>query len=302
MIFTNNYDLPPAVFAALTRDEYDPGESDFSVTTILKPPREVQLIRRHDFEIVKDAMDMCWSVLGTAIHNIFEEHCEEEAVAEMRMYKTILDQLIGGQLDHYRDGLITDYKCTSVWSWIFGGNIKKWTEQQNVYAEIYRDNGLAVKRLRILCFFRDWKFNEYRRNPREYPPCPIMVINLEVWPDGSAVPFMEGRTQLQLNAVDLPDEKLPLCTEEEMWAKPDKYGIKKVGNKKASKCTLTEEEAHQWINAAKAKAKKPANYVIDFRPGERTKCERFCDASAFCNQYQEYLALKQKIADEKEEN
>ena len=158
-----------------------------------------------------------------------------------------------------------------------------------------------VKGLRILCFFRDWKLNEWKRNPKQYPPQPIMIINLEVWPDGSTMPFIEGRTQIQLDSVDTPDNELPLCTEEEMWAKPDIYAVKKVGNKNASKCVETEEEAHKWINAAKAKAKKPANYTIEFRPGERTKCARFCDAKEFCNVYQEYLAMNKELALEKEE-
>lgn len=287
MRFTNKYNLPEAVFKALIRDNYNAGDSDYSCTTLLKPPRIVQLTRRHVKEIIKDAMDMLWSLLGTAVHNIFEEEVEEGAVAEVRMYIDSLNKKIGGQLDHYKDGVISDYKCTSVWSWIFGSRIKEWTEQQNIYAEIYRKNGFTVNKLQIIAVFRDWKENEFIRNPQQYPPLPIMVIDLEVWPEGSTKTFIDYRTQLQIDAESLSDDELPLCTEQEMWAMPTKYAVMKSKNKKASRVFLTVEEAQDYID--NVKDKKPAAYRIDVREGKRNRCAKYCDAAPFCNVYQTWL-------------
>ena len=43
-----------------------------------------------------------------------------------------------------------------------------------------------------------------------------------------------------------------------------------------------------------AKAALPAKgYIIEHRPGERTRCEKFCQVSAFCKQHQTYLQEKQ---------
>ena len=289
MRYTNKHNLPPAVFKALTQDNYNAGESDYSCTTLLKPPRIVQLTRRHDDEIIKDAMDMLWSSLGTAVHNMFEANVEEGAVAEVRMYIDSLKKKIGGQLDHYKDGVISDYKCTSVWSWIFGSRVKEWAEQQNIYAAIYRKNGFTVKTLQIIAVFRDWKESEFLRNPQQYPPLPIMIINLEVWPEGNTKPFIDYRTQLQIDAETLSDDELPLCTEQEMWAMPTKYAVMKNKNKTASRVLLSLEDAKEWIINAELKAKKPATYKVVVREGKRNRCAKYCDASEFCNVYQAWL-------------
>lgn len=238
---------------------------------------------------------MLWSLLGTAVHNIFESEVEDEAIAEMRVYITVLEQIIGGQLDHYVDGQITDYKCTSVWSWIFGSRIAEWTEQQNIYGHLYRKNKLPVKGLRILAVFRDWKETEFLKNPKQYPPLPIMVINLEVWPEDACEKFIESRTALHLVNENVPDDDLPFCTEQEMWAKPTTYAVYKDKQKKAKKVKglLCPLDAERYIENCHAKDKKPAKYRIEVRPGKRVRCEKYCDAAPFCNQYQQYLKEQQ---------
>lgn len=298
MRFTNKHDLPEAVFKALTEDHYDAGESDYSVTTILKPPRMVQLMRRHDEELTQDAMDRLWSLLGTAVHKIFEDNTSADAVAELRVYLTMLGRKIGGQLDHYRDGVITDYKVTSAWSWVYGSRIKEWTEQQNIYAELYRENGFDIKQLQIMAVFRDWKETEYIKNPSQYPPLPIMPINLEIWPDDKVRDFIEYRTAKQIEAENLPDDELPLCTEQEMWAMPSKYAVYKNNLKRASRVLDSEEEAEAWIKQAKEKDKKASTYEIRFRPGKRNRCEKYCPAAAFCSQHKKFLAEQEKNKDD----
>jgi hypothetical protein len=289
MKFTNETNLPPAVFDALTKDNYDPGESDYSCTTLLKSPRMVQLGRRHVGEIVKACVKQLWSLLGRAVHLIFEDNTEDDAIAEVRMYIDSNGKKIGGMLDHYKDGVITDYKCTSVWSWIFGGRIKGWTEQANIYAEIYRANGFDVKELQIIAVFRDWKLSEFIKNPSKYPPEELMVIKLEVWEAGLAKPFIDQRTAMHVAEETTPDDGLPLCSSEEIWAKPDKYAVMKNKLIRASRVLDTEEDALAWIEQAHAKDKKAAEYRIDFRPGSRPRCEHYCDVAPFCNQYQEFL-------------
>lgn len=290
MNYTNNHNLPTAVFEALTNDSYDPGESDFSCTTLLKSPRMVWLEKRHADELVEDAMGRLWSVLGTAVHNIFEEHVEDDAVAEIRMYLEVLGKKIGGQLDHYKRAVISDYKCTSVWTWIYGSRISEWTEQQNIYAEIYRENGFDVKKLQIIAVFRDWKETDFLKNPSQYPPQPIMIINLDVWGKGKARPFIEQRTQLMLDAEHLADEDLPLCSEQEMWAMPTKYAVMKNALVRASRVLLTQEEAEEYIVNAKAKDKQASTYRVEVRQGKRNRCERYCSAAPFCSQHKQFLA------------
>ena len=296
MRFTNKHNLPEAVFKALIKDTYSKGKAKYTSTSLLKSPRQLQLVTRHDDEIVKDCIDMLWSLLGTAVHNIFEEEVEDNAIAELRVYIKVLEQIIGGQLDHYKDGQISDYKCTSVWSWIFGSRIKEWTEQQNIYAELYRENGFDVNGLRIIAIFRDWKESEFIKNPTQYPPLPIMVINLEVWRPDQIRPFIEYRTRLHMANENVPDDDLPLCTEQEMWAKPTAFAVYKNKQVKAKKVKglNSVEDAEQYIAACHPMDKKPATYRIEVRPGKRVRCEKYCDAAPFCNQYQQFLKEMKK--------
>ena len=150
MKITNKHGLPDAVYSALSKSNYNPGSSDYSVTTILKPPRIVQLERRHWDELEEDVIDRVWSLFGSAAHNILEGHGCEEAVTEKRLYANILDRKVGGQIDHYLDQCITDYKVTSVWTLIYGSRYKEWEEQQNIYAYIFAENGYKVDKLQIV--------------------------------------------------------------------------------------------------------------------------------------------------------
>lgn len=289
MKFTNTHNLPEAVYRALIKNDYSAGESDYSATTLIKSPRMVQLGRRYMSQMECDAMDRVWSVLGTAVHKVFEEHTEDEAVAEVRMYMDVAGRKIGGALDHFRDGLVSDYKCTSVWSWIYGSRIKEWTEQLNIYADLYRENGYDVKGLRIVALFRDWKESELLKNPDQYPPQPIMCINLELWGAGKTLEYISGRVEQHKACEDMPDNELPRCTEQEMWAKPTKYAVMKNTNKRASRVFELSDLADEYVAHALTKAKKKDTFHIEVRPGGRTRCAKYCDASKFCDQYQAYL-------------
>ena len=65
--------------------------------------------------------------------------------------------------------------------------------------------------------------------------------------------------------------------------KPTTYALKKVGGVRAKKVysILTEAEA--------GLAEAGKGYEIETREGERTRCQKYCQVSQFCTQYQKYL-------------
>ena len=77
MRITNKHNLPEAVFNFIAEDRYNPGSSDYSVTTIISPPQLVALRRRYHNHLEEDVMDRIWSVFGTAVHNLFEAHTKD---------------------------------------------------------------------------------------------------------------------------------------------------------------------------------------------------------------------------------
>jgi hypothetical protein len=114
-----------------------------------------------------------------------------------------------------------------------------------------------------------------------------------------------------LEARDMDGDILPECSDQEMWAKEDNYAIKRTGNKSATKVISSkpyidngEDPEDAKISAAaeagtlaaemnaKLKGKEADRaYFIEHRPGERTKCLRFCDARIFCSQFKEYSSV-----------
>ena len=77
MIVTNVHHLPDPIFKALTHSDYSKGHSNRSVTELIDSPRVRILRRQHKDEITEDASEMLWSVLGTSVHKMFEEHQAE---------------------------------------------------------------------------------------------------------------------------------------------------------------------------------------------------------------------------------
>ena len=64
--------------------------------------------------------------------------------------------------------------------------------------------------------------------------------------------------------------------------KPSQWAVHKSGAKRATKLCDSEEEAKAYIEAQGGKDK----LEIQFRPGERTRCEgNYCSVAEFCEQF-----------------
>jgi len=154
MIITNQTNLPEPVFLSLTHSDYTKGESNRSVTQLIDSPRVRILRKEHEEQIMEDAADMVWSVLGTAVHKMFEQHDADGHISEERLYAEVDNWIISGAIDIQRaedDGSVTvlDYKCTSVWSVIYGK--PEWEKQLNFYAWLVEHSkNLDVKSLQIV--------------------------------------------------------------------------------------------------------------------------------------------------------
>ena len=285
MKYSNKYNLPEAVYNAICRDEYTKGDGDYSVTEILNPPQQVQLIRRHSDKLTEDVMDNVWSLFGKAAHHILEQHGADDAITEERMYVEVMGKKIGGQVDSYHAGVITDYKITSAWTLVYGRNTEKWEQQVNCYAYIFRQNGLPVERLQVVAILRDWDKNKAKQD-RTYPQTPIQIVPLNLWDEEKAFSFLNDKMQWHVQAETLADDELALvcpCLPEETWEQPTKYAVMKEGRKTAVRVFDDIDEAQCYLDQ---------NYIegmyIQQRAGKRTRCEQYCSCSAFCHQYKEY--------------
>jgi hypothetical protein len=282
MIFTNKYNLPKTVYDVLAADGYKAGKDNYSATSLLKSPRQLQLYKRNYDKIQEDVSDRVWSLLGQAAHNVLEKHGDDSSLTEERLYVNIGDKVLSGQVDHYHDGVITDYKVTSVWTIMKQSKIEDWTKQLNTYAFIFKRNRYTVNRLQIIAILRDWSETEKLRYSN-YPESPIVAVPITLWEDVVQEAYITDRIELHNSAEKLPSVGLPPCTPEEMWQTPNVYAVMKEGRKSALKLFESEEDAKQF--SANVSDEAGNHIYIQTRLGTCRNCERYCPVSNFCSQW-----------------
>ena len=285
MKVTNIYNLPEPLVRAVTYDVR--ARTGFSVTDLISPPRVTQLMRRHWDELECDASDRIWALLGSAIHYVLEKGELPGGIKEKTLKAKVDGTDISGRPDLWHDGVLTDWKITSAWNIVFEpmGRVE-YHAQLNIYKWLYAINGLESNELEICAILRDWQQSKIADH--DYPKIPVVVIPIPIWDNGTIEKYIFDRVKLHTGAVDLPDDELPLCTDEEMWAKQTKYALMNEGRKSAVALFNTKEEADNRLD----KIEPGRGYYIQERPGKRVRCEGYCECNKFCNAYQEYRRAK----------
>lgn len=278
---TNRLGLPEPIVEAIRNDDYDPGDSDFTVTELIGPARQAALVARHGVE--EDASERIYSLLGQAVHSILER-ANVRSVVEKRLYHNVLGVRISGKFDHMAlldrgDGnvVLQDYKVASVWEYIFGLKDER-VAQLNALAWLAELHGYRVTELEAVLVFRDWRKREAAFGARDgYPQQQVARVAVPRWPADQVHGYLRERVQAHLDARE---RALPDCTDAERWAKPTTYAVVKVGNKRASRVLDSELEAQRWGDA-----NVKGRYEIQVRAGEQTRCALYCPVATRCEQW-----------------
>lgn len=285
------------------RNQYSSGPgTDYSVTTLLDPPRVVFLNKRHLHKVDLFVEDLIHSYNGTAAHDYWEKMLmlipNSPYEMETRLSCTINNRKISGAFDCiYNEKDMYDMKNTSVWKAMFGSK-QDWAAQQNMYRWMYhQDRGKWLDTLRIVCLFRDWSLNNKQRGGSKYPRRPCMEYRLPIWKPETTLEFMEGRVNTMIANENKADDDLPQCSYEDMWSKPDQVAVKSTRLKKAVRVLSSMQAAKNFVNnylkGANCKDNvKTLSYEV--RPAKRTRCESWCPVNGYCNQYHDYLSAKAK--------
>jgi hypothetical protein len=293
MILTNQHNLPDSIVNAIRNDPYDSGDSDYTATQLINPPRIVHLSKRHAAELTEDAMDGLWRLLGQAMHAILERGQPDNAFTEERIFLDVLGRKISGATDLYHDGgLLRDYKVTSAWTIVFGDRLHDWEKQLNILAHLFRSQGFPVTGLEAVVILRDWSQSKAKADSG-YPQQPMLIVPLELWTPEYTEEWIKLRVGDLIAAESLTDDALPACLPDEMWERPTKYAAMKTGRKSAVRVCDTEPEALRYV------AEHKATHVVK-RTGERVRCAEYCVAAPFCPQYREYVANQPKETDDGE--
>lgn len=305
MKFTNITGLPLSLVSALQGDSYDLKDCPknvISVTTAIAPPKIKTLELNHFDDIVVDVSERLWSVFGSAVHSVLENASKaSERLTEERWFINTEDWQVytlaaslkiqdawwyskktvylSGKIDCYdhAESELQDYKVCSVYSYLFEKTGKpEWGEQLNMNSFAMRLLGFDIKKLSIICMYRDWSAS---KAISDYPelPVPMKQIYFPVWSDDYTKDFIASRLTNHLIAREMEEDVIPPCTPEERWAKKTTWAIMKEGRKSAVRVHDTEEQAKIHLGLA------GEGHRIDTRLGKDTRCESYCNVNQWCS-------------------
>jgi len=306
MLYTNRFNLPPPVVKALSTDDYEK-HGDYSVTELINPPRLSFLKRRHAHEITVDVMSHLWSMRGRAMHYIMSMAKVPGALVEQRFIMPFKGIQVSMQPDYiypYKDKEfeLLDFKDTSVYA-IKDGVKEEWIKQDNIYRKGFGFQGHNITSMKNVVILKDWSYTDcHIKKTYKYPNAEVQIVDVPIWPEEQVDRFLTERITLFESCKMLPDNQLPECSIYERWGTLDTFAVVKL-NKEGKEGnavrggtkfkTRVEAEAFQeerWKKAEdnKSKSIKRNDTTIQYREGEPTKrCERYCEAKAFCSQYKQ---------------
>lgn len=316
-------DLPLAVW--LLQDGYNGGKNPYpdkemlSVTTLLKPTR--QLILKRKVDTAKESMDVSdfiASRMGHGLHDSIERAWTEgnwqEAMRrlhfpqkiidrvkinpdpdtlskndipvylERRGYKVFQDLVITGQLDFLIGKAYRDFKSTSTFSYTSGSKDQDYILQGSMYRWILPDL-IKDDIMRIEFIFTDWA--KYRaRADKNYPQTRVAHKEYKLMSLKETEEWVADKLDdIRRNAGKKQDQMVR-CTDEELWKQPDsyKYYSNPETAKKGGRCTKRFDSA---ADAEIYRQSKGKGVVVTER-GEVKACE-YCPAFSVCEQRKEYF-------------
>jgi hypothetical protein len=310
MKFTNNSNIPLALAVWAVDDDYDfvNDPKYFSVTSLLKPVRQIVLTRRLDMDSVSMDLENLLSIaMGKSIHTAIEKAWKENHQKNMEILgypKEFIDKIkvnpkevkegdvpcyieqrnirefngykIGGKFDSILDGMLNDYKSTTTYKWTTGSSDEDYRLQGSLYRWLNQDK-VKEDFIRINFVFTDWSKLSAMKD-KNYPQCRVAFKDYPLLSIQETEQFLQNKLDQIKQYKDAPDSEIPECTDEELWRTPTKY--KYYANEDSTRAT---KNFDSLAEANKFKAEKGKG-IIRIVPGEARRCN-YCSAATICEQY-----------------
>ena len=316
-MITNKEDIPLTLAVWAVDDDYDyvNQENYISVTQLIKPIKQIILGMRVTDEDT-DVSDLINAALGTSIHSGIEKawkfnykknlkslgysdelinkikinpkkedlkNTDIPIYIEQRNSIKVNDFTIGGKFDMVADGILHDNKSTSVYTWIYGGRDKDYCLQGSLYKLINKD---IIKEdfIRINYIFTDWQKSAITQNIK-YPLNRLVCKDIPLLSLEETQKFVEDKIKQIKLYKDSPEEKLPRCTDEDLWRAEPKYKYYADPTKTSGRSTknfTSLEEANEY------KLAKGNKGIVIVVPGEVKRCI-YCRTYNICKQRREYF-------------
>ena len=249
MKYKNEKMIPTDILRAIQSTwTHSKGDSDYSVTELLQPPKVRSLSIIHSDKITSDYSDSINTFIGSSVHRIIElanekrDNCITEQRVSITIEKAFKDKdiKISGTADYYdKDkNILKDYKTATAFS--VGYEKEEHESQLNMYRYMFHKSmGIDLPDAEVVYILKDWSKNK-SVNSNTYPNSPIIIKAVKSWSEKEILDFILEK--INLHESTLEDPQSVLCTDEERWV--SKKGIP-------------------------------------------NRCLNYCSGSEFCNQYQE---------------
>jgi hypothetical protein len=274
---TNNYGLPAPLYKALIPDRRQKVLGRIGATDLIDAPLRRILQMKYFSDMQEDASENLWSLLGKAIHYVVEQsgHVDTSELKEEWKHESGATLVTIG--DYYDNKVLTDWKITSVWSFLLGTK-EEWINQLNVVRYIYGKVGIPVEKMQVYAILRDhMKTKIYDAG---YPQVAFQQIDIPMLPEDKLEEYVTERVRLHLEAEKCLEDisKIPQCSPKERWQRETTYAVKKKDQKKAVRVFPTEQEAADYIS----NTLKRDGLSIETRIGADIKCATYCNVNSFC--------------------
>lgn len=322
MTITNKSGIPLTLAVWAVHDDYDyiADENYISVTTLMKPIRQIVLnyrLKPEDREPL-DAADLISSSWGSALHGSVEnawrayrknlrklgypEHiidrvrinptpeeieADPDIIAiymEQRSIRKVNGWTVGGKFDFVGEGQVQDNKSTTAYTWLYGTKDEDYKLQLSMYRFLNMDI-ITEETGQVNFLFTDWKKADARSNPN-YPQKRLESKTIPLFSPAETENWIIGRLKLIDQYRNVPEAELPRCTDEELWRSDPQYKYYSDPNKTDGRSTknfdtLSEGQTY-W------KVEKAGKGILKTIPGQVKRCE-YCSVFKTCTQKNEYF-------------
>ncbi len=308
--YMNVSDVPLALAVFLASDYYDYNDdpNTVSATTLLKPLRQIILPSRIPVgEGLIDLASMMANRLGAALHDGIEKAWEtnhKPAMAALGYPAKIIDRIVvnpqgpvtdasipiyleqrlkrklgkwtvTGKFDFIGEGRVTDFKSSSVWSYMNQVNADKQTLQGSIYRWL-DDSLITQDEIDIIHVFMDWKAGMVKTDPN-YPPQRFKRQVFPLLPVQETERFISQKLSQIDQHWDTPEPDLPPCNDEELWRSEPVFKFYKNGDINAKRSTKNFDTRQEAVLFAAGVG------AIKEVPGQVTAC-KYCSAFSICTQ------------------
>lgn len=324
MRYTNNCNIDLSVAVWLAHDDYDYVDKPnyISVTTLIKPPRQIILKQRFAAKIAQDPksaipvdiVDRFNSVMGQALHTGVETAWKQHYVTslqklgvppgairavrinpeteepdtlpvytEQRREREVAGFVVGGKIDLIVEGRLRDVKSTTVFKYQQLSGVGKWRLQGSLYRWLNPEK-IHHGEFVVQYLLVDWRRAGIRRDP-SYPAHPAPARSVELMSVEETDRWVRNRLRLLQQLASVPDRDLPECEEEDLWRSAPVYKYYADASKTSSKSTKNFDNES---DANAHRAEKGKGIVIP-KPGQVKACN-YCEVASICGQRERLFA------------